>query len=76
MELHDQIQVTLTKAGAEILNSENKEARAAFPNATICLKTDYEEGDIYKDVLWGLMDRFGAHCSAGAEVIFTNLQAV
>lgn len=71
MELNDTVEVTLTLAGANILNKINRDKLAYFPSLRI--RTDYKEGDKYKGQLYELFYMFGIHCCPGSNVVFTNL---
>lgn len=71
MELNDVVEVTLTQEGANIINKNNVATLSCFPSLE--LRTDYKNGDKYKTQLHDLFYKFGVHCCAGSNVIFTNL---
>ena len=71
MELNDTVEVTLTQEGANIINKINRDTLAYFPSLEI--RTDYKEGDKYKEQLYELFYKFGVHCCPGSNLVFTNL---
>ena len=74
MELNDMVRITLTKKGAEILNNSANELNRAFP--AVKFKANFRSGDIYEAILWKVFEEFGGYCSAGANIVFTNLEKV
>lgn len=74
MELNDMVRITLTEKGAEILNNSANDLNRAFP--TVQFKANFKSGDNYEVVLWKVFEEFGGYCSAGANIVFTNLEKV
>ena len=75
MDLNDEVRVTLTAKGAEIINAENKEV--ADKVKSIYFKYDYKEGDHYQSLLHDVMYLFGGgHCAPGSEKTFTELTII
>lgn len=85
MELNDLVFITLTKAGADILNKENKKMREEvkskyFPKTPDVVDriypTNYEEGQVLSERLWIIFSWFGLYSFLGQDLPFTNLRQV
>ena len=74
MELNDVVEVTLTKKGADIINKINRNTLAYFPSLKI--RTDYKEGDRYREQLYEIFYKLGVHCCPVSDLLFTNLTSV
>ena len=71
---NDTVCVTLTATGAAALNDLNKRANTGFLlRSTVRFRTDYTEGEVYRDQLHHIMKVFGSGCDLGLEVPFTDL---
>ena len=72
---NDTVHVTLTATGADILNDLNKRANTGFLlRSTVRFRTDYTEGEVYRDQLHHIMKVFGSGCDLGLEVPFTEME--
>lgn len=72
---NDIVNVTLTATGAETLNDLNKTANTGFLlRSTVRFRTDYTEGEVYRDQLHHIMKVFGSGCDLGLEVPFTEME--
>ena len=68
------VHVTLTATGADTLNDLNKRANTGFLlRSTVRFRTNYAEGEVYRDQLHHIMKVFGSGCDLGLEVPFTDL---
>ena len=68
------VHVTLTATGADTLNDLNKRANTGFLlRSTVRFRTNYAEGEVYRDQLHHIMKVFGSGCDLGLEVPFTEL---
>lgn len=71
VNVNDYAEVTLTQKGAETLNAYNKEFVDFFLqrniNTTLKSKTDYREGDVFKQQMWCLFNIFGKDFALGGE---------
>lgn len=85
MELNETVSITLTKSGADILNSENLEKRKKnIEKYTLCYKElieriypiNYHEGQEIQETLWVIFNWFGIHSYIGNDIPFTNLHVV
>ncbi len=85
MELNDIVSVTLTKYGADFLNSKNKKERKENSYLReFCPKElveklrpiDYQEGTKLQESLWIILNWFGTCFNIGDNVPFTNLHTV
>lgn len=85
MELNEPVFITLTKAGAEILNKENEKKRIEtkakfFPkNPDVVDRiypVDYKEGQVLSEQLWVIFSWFGLYSFLGNDLPFTNLRQV
>lgn len=71
---NDTVCVTLTATGADTLNDLNKRANTGFLlRSSMRFRTDYEEGQIYRNQLHHIMKVFGSGCDLGLEVPFDDL---
>ena len=71
---NDAVHVTLTATGADILNDLNKRANTGYLlRSTVRFRTNYAEGEVYRDQLHHIMKVFGSGCDLGLEVPFTDL---
>ena len=76
MRIHpnDTVCVTLTATGAETLNDLNRRANTGFLlRSSVRFRTDYTEGEVYRDQLWHLFKVFGDKLDLGLVVPFTEL---
>lgn len=74
MDLNDEVRVTLTEKGAEIINAANKEMADKCQFTSIYFKHDYKEGDHYQKELHDIMYHFGgSYCCPGSLLPFTDL---
>ena len=72
---NDTVHVTLTATGADTLNDLNKRANTGFLlRSTVRFRTDYTEGEVYRDQLHHIMKVFGSGCDLGLEVPFTEME--
>ena len=71
MELNDLVQITLTQAGAEVLNKYYHDINV---RCKAKLNENYSEGDIAKHELWMFFSIFGKSLYCGAPVYFRNLE--
>lgn len=85
MELNDKVFITLTKAGADILNEENKKNRIKVKekfldkNSDIVDRiypVDYKEGQVLSEQLWIIFSWFGLYSFLGNDLPFKNLRPV
>lgn len=77
MKIHpnDRVHVTLTATGAETLNDINRRANTGFLlRSTVRFRTDYTEGEVYRDQLHHIMKVFGSGCDLGLEVPFNEME--
>ena len=74
MNMHTDIVVTLTGAGAKIINDRNRWLREHVKGSNA--KIDYKEGDKFEAVLWEIMGLFGPYCSVGATLPFVEFEAI
>ena len=71
---NDTVHVTLTATGADTLNDLNKRANTGFLlRSTVRFRTDYTEGEVYRDQLHHIMKVFGSGCDLGLILPFTDL---
>jgi len=71
---NDTVNVTLTATGAETLNDLNKRANTGFLlRSTVRFRTDYTDGEVYRDQLWHLFKVFGDKLDLGLVAPFTDL---
>ena len=71
---NDTVSVTLTATGADILNELNYLTNTGFLlMSTVSFRTDYTEGEVYRNQLHHIMKVFGSGCDLGLEVPFTDL---
>ena len=71
---NDTVHVTLTATGADTLNDLNKRANTGFLlRSTVRFRTDYTEGEVYRDQLWHLFKVFGNKLDLGLVVPFNEL---
>ena len=71
---NDTVSVTLTATGADILNDLNKRANTGYLlRSTVRFRTNYTEGEVYRDQLHHIMKVFGSGCDLGLEVPFNEL---
>ena len=71
---NDTVHVTLTATGADTLNDLNKRANTGYLlRSTVRFRTDYTEGEVYRDQLHHIMKVFGSGCDLGLEVPFNEL---
>lgn len=63
MELNDNVKVTLTKTGADLLNKH-------------LLVEEYKEGDTYVCQLWLIFYKFKETIGWGQPIPFTNIEIV
>ena len=71
---NDTVYVTLTATGADILNELNYLTNTGFLlMSTVSFRTDYTEGEVYRNQLLHIMKVFGSGCDLGLEVPFTEL---
>ena len=71
---NDTVSVTLTATGADILNELNYLTNTGFLlMSTVRFRTDYTEGEVYRNQLHHIMKVFGSGCDLGLEVPFTDL---
>ena len=71
---NDTVNVTLTATGADTLNDLNKRANTGFLlRSSVRFRTDYTEGEVYRDQLWHLFKVFGDKLDLGLVVPFTDL---
>jgi len=71
---NDTVQVTLTATGAETLNDLNRKANTGFLlRSTVRFRTDYTEGEVYRDQLWHIFKVFGDKLNLGLVAPFTDL---
>ena len=71
---NDTVSVTLTATGADILNELNWTANTGFfLMSTVSFRTDYTEGEVYRNQLHHIMKVFGSGCDLGLEVPFNEL---
>ena len=71
---NDTVHVTLTATGADTLNDLNKRANTGFLlRSTVRFRTDYIEGEVYRDQLWHIFKVFGDKLDLGLVVPFTDL---
>ena len=71
---NDTVYVTLTATGADILNELNYLTNTGFLlMSTVCFRTDYTEGEVYRNQLHHIMKVFGSGCDLGLEVPFNEL---
>lgn len=71
---NDTVHVTLTATGADILNDLNKRANTGYLlRSTVRFRTDYTEGEVYRNQLHHIMKVFGSGCDLGLEVPFNEL---
>ena len=69
------VHVTLTATGADILNDLNKRANTGYLlRSTVRFRTDYTEGEVYRNQLHHIMKVFGSGCDLGLEVPFTEME--
>ena len=76
MRIHpnDTVCVTLTATGAETLNDLNRRANTGFLlRSSVRFRTDYTEGEVYRDQLWHLFKVFGDKLDLGLVVPFSDL---
>ena len=72
---NDTVCVTLTATGADTLNDLNRKANTGFLlRSTVRFRTDYAEGQIYRNQLHHIMKVFGSGCDLGLEVPFTEME--
>lgn len=72
---NDIVHVTLTATGADTLNDLNKRANTGFLlRSTVRFRTDYTEGEVYRNQLHHIMKVFGSGCDLGLEVPFTEME--
>lgn len=76
MDLNDQVQVVLTKCGADIINKGSRSMNETYSHAGISWKDDYKEGDVYKGSLWKILGRFTTCYQVGHEAPFTQLEKI
>ncbi len=76
MDLNDQVQVVLTKCGADIINKESRSMNETYSHAGITWKDDYKEGDVYKGSLWEILGRFTTCYQVGHDAPFTQLEKI
>lgn len=70
---NDNVEVTLSKRGAAMLNAYNLHRMGelyAIPSIKIKLKVDYKAGDKYTQQMWCLFEMFGPGISLGAQAPF------
>lgn len=71
---NDTVCVTLTATGADILNDINRRANTGFLlRSTVRFRTDYTEGEVYRDQLWHIFKIFGDKLDLGLVVPFNDL---
>ena len=71
---NDTVYVTLTATGADILNELNYLTNTGFLlMSTVRFRTDYAEGEVYRDQLWHLFKVFGNKLDLGLVVPFNEL---
>ena len=71
---NDTVSVTLTATGADILNELNWTANTGFfLMSTVSFRTDYTEGEVYRDQLWHIFKLFGDKLDLGLVVPFNEL---
>ena len=76
MKIHpnDKVCVLLTLTGANTLNCLNKIANTGFLlRSSTRFRTDYTEGEVYRDQLWHLFKVFGDKLDLGLKVPFDDL---
>ena len=72
---NDTVHVTLTATGADTLNDLNKRANTGYLlRSTVRFRTDYTEGEVYRNQLHHIMKVFGSGCDLGLEVPFTEME--
>ena len=85
MELNGTVSITLTKSGADILNSENQRRRKeGLEKYTLCYKelieriypVNYYEGQEVQETLWVIFSWFGIHSHIGNDIPFTDLHVI
>ena len=75
IHINQKAQVQLTKFGADILNTLNRRANGGFLlNSSVRFRVDYEEGEIYRNQLWHIMQLFGKEFELGLEAPFVDLE--
>lgn len=74
MNLNDFATIVLTKRGAEVLNADHRRMAETFPRKGITWKTDYKEGDVYKNILWLILNIFSECFENGDHPPFTDLE--
>lgn len=68
--MNENVEVTLTKFGAKVINDDRAEIRKLVPEYA---PKAYSEGDVLKDQLWSVMQTFGPHIHMGmVEVPFKD----
>lgn len=71
---NDTVHVTLTATGADTLNDLNRKANTGFLlRSTVRFRTDYTEGEVYRDQLWHIFKVFGDKLDLGLSVPFNDL---
>lgn len=74
IHLNDTVNVTLTTTGADTLNDINRKANTGFLlRSTVRFRTDYTEGEVYRDQLWHIFKVFGDKLDLGLVVPFSDL---
>lgn len=72
---NDTVHVTLTATGADTLNDLNKRANTGYLlRSSVRFRTDYTEGEVYRNQLHHIMKVFGSGCDLGLEVPFTEME--
>jgi hypothetical protein len=72
IDLNDTVSVILTKWGATYLNARNM-YKNETDTGTLIYKTDYKEGDVYKEQLWKLILDFKDGFRFDKEKVFKQL---
>ena len=76
VNINARIRVTLSKEGAEAINTHNSllvtEITTAYPSLNFDLKIDYKEGDIVEDSLWSVFEMLGDYLSKNTSAPFKN----
>lgn len=85
MELNETVSITLTKSGADILNTENQRKRKEnLEKYTLCYKelieriypVNYCEGQEIQETLWVIFSWFGIYSYIGNDIPFTDLHVI
>ena len=74
ISLNNFAEVELTLTGADYLNQLNTKCNEQkwIYSDLFQFKTDYKQGDIHKEQLWALMEKFGSQLGLGFAVPFRD----